>query len=77
MVAARDVAARPAARDSLSAPDLVTLAGLLLAVASARARPGRATPLLIGSAIADGLRRCRGDRDRHLVRARDHARPRV
>jgi CDP-diacylglycerol--glycerol-3-phosphate 3-phosphatidyltransferase len=36
-------------------PDLVTLAGLLLAVASARARPGRATPLLIGSAIADGL----------------------
>ncbi len=36
-------------------PDLVTLAGLLLAIASARARPGRATPLLIGSAIADGL----------------------
>jgi phosphatidylglycerophosphate synthase len=36
-------------------PDLVTLAGLLLAVASTRARPGRATPLLIGSAIADGL----------------------
>ena len=36
-------------------PDLVTLGGLLLAIASARARPGRATPLLIGSAIADGL----------------------
>jgi len=36
-------------------PDVVTLTGLVLAVASARARPGRATPLLIGSAIADGL----------------------
>ena len=36
-------------------PDLVTLTGLLLAIASARARPGRATPLLIGSAVADGL----------------------
>jgi len=36
-------------------PDVVTLTGLVLAVASARARPGRATALLIGSAIADGL----------------------
>jgi CDP-alcohol phosphatidyltransferase-like enzyme len=36
-------------------PDVVTLTGLVLAIASARARPGRATPLLIGSAIADGL----------------------
>ena len=36
-------------------PDVVTFAGLVLAIASTRARPGRATPLLIGSAVADGL----------------------
>ena len=36
-------------------PDLVTVVGSVLAIASTRARPGRATPLLIGSAIADGL----------------------
>ena len=36
-------------------PDLVTVVGSVLAIASIRVRPGRATPLLIGSAIADGL----------------------
>lgn len=36
-------------------PDVVTLTGFVLAIASARARPGRAAPLLIGSAVADGL----------------------
>lgn len=46
--------ARPFAAAQVS-PDVVTVAGGVLAVAAARARPGRATSLLIGAALADGL----------------------
>ena len=36
-------------------PDVVTVAGGMLAVAAAGSRPGRASTLLIASAVADGL----------------------
>jgi CDP-diacylglycerol--glycerol-3-phosphate 3-phosphatidyltransferase len=36
-------------------PDVVTVAGGVLAVAAAGSRPGRASTLLIASAVADGL----------------------